>query len=54
MELYFRSRVRLYVVHTEYFAVYLITVPEYVNMSLVTGRIRVEAMFVIINCVRNV
>jgi len=36
MELYFRSRIRLYVVHIEYFALYLITVPEYVNMYRVT------------------
>ena len=44
---------RLYVVRTEDFALYLITDPEYVNMSRGNTRFHVEAMFVIIKFVRN-
>jgi hypothetical protein len=45
---------RLCIVNKEEFALYLTTVPEYVNMSRVTSRIRMEAMFGINNVVRNV
>jgi len=45
MELYFHSRMRPYVVHKDDFALYVITVPEYVNMSRGTSRCHKEAMF---------
>ena len=45
---------RLYVVHTDKLTLYLITVPVYVNMSRVTARFHMEAMFVIMCFVRNV
>jgi Fe2+ transport system protein B len=45
MDLHLYSRMRLYVVHTDDIAVYLTTGPVHVDMSRVTTRFHMEAMF---------
>jgi len=49
MELYLQSRMRPYIVHKDELVLYVITAPEYVNISRGTSRFHMEDMFFLSN-----